>query len=67
MLPKDGKVNIRFVDALGQVLFGKDFDGTRGYNQLTMPIYTLNAAVYVGEVLFDGEVARKKFMVKNRK
>jgi PKD repeat protein len=67
MLPKDGKVNIRFVDALGQVLFGKDFDGTRGYNQLTMPIYTLNAAVYVGEVLFDGEVARKKFMVKNKK
>jgi PKD repeat protein len=67
MLPKDGKVNIRFVDALGQVLFGKDFDGIRGYNQLTMPVYTLNAAVYVAEVLFDGEVARKKFMVKNKK
>lgn len=67
MLPKDGKVNIRFVDVLGQFLYNKDFDGTKGYNQLTMPIYTLNAAVYVAEVTYDGEVARHKFMVKNKK
>ena len=67
MLPKEGNVNIRFVDILGQQMYTRDFDGTRGYNQLTMPISMLNAAVYVAEVSFDGQVIYKKFMKKNRK
>lgn len=67
MLPKDGKVNIRFIDVLGQQMYSKDFDGVKGYNNLNMSTQLLNAAVYVAEVSFDGEVVRKKFMRKDRK
>lgn len=66
MLPAAGKVNIRFVDVLGQQMYQHDFDGVKGYNQFAMPIGMLNATVYVAEVSFDGEVVRKKFMRKNR-
>ncbi|HMV15973.1 MAG TPA: PKD domain-containing protein, partial [Chitinophagales bacterium] len=66
MLPAAGKVNIRFVDVLGQQMYQSDFDGIKGYNQFAMPIGMLNATVYVAEVSFDGEVVRKKFMRKNR-
>jgi PKD repeat protein len=67
MLPKDGKVNIRFIDVLGQQMYSKDFDGVKGYNNLNMSTMLLNAAVYVAEVSFDGEIVRKKFMRKDRK
>ncbi|MCC6583112.1 MAG: PKD domain-containing protein [Chitinophagales bacterium] len=67
MLPKDGKVNIRFIDVLGQQMYSKDFDGAKGYNNFNMSTLLLNAAVYVAEVSFDGEVVRKKFMRKDRK
>ena len=67
MLPKEGKVNIRFIDVLGQQMYSKDFDGARGYNSFNMSTLLLNAAVYVAEVSFDGEIVRKKFMRKDRK
>ncbi len=67
MLPKDGRVNIRFIDVLGQLLYNKDFDGIKGYNNLTMSTATLNAAVYVAEVTYDGLIIRNKFMRKDRK
>jgi hypothetical protein len=67
MLPKDGKVNIRFIDVLGQQMYSKDFDGAKGYNNFNMSTLLLNAAVYVAEVSFDGEIVRKKFMRKDRK
>lgn len=67
MLPKDGRVNIRFVDIVGQQMYSRDFDGLKGYNSLPMPTDLLNAAVYVAEVSFDGEVVRKKFMRSDRK
>ncbi len=67
MLPKEGKVNIRFIDVLGQQMYSKDFDGAKGYNNFNMSTMLLNAAVYVAEVSFDGEIVRKKFMRKDRK
>ncbi len=67
MLPKDGRVNIRFIDILGQQMYSKDFDGLRGYNSLSISTMPLNAAVYVAEVSYDGQVVRKKFMRKDRK
>jgi len=67
MLPKDGRVNIRFIDIIGQQMYNKDFDGIKGYNAFAMPTAMLNAAVYVAEVSYDGEVIRKKFMRKDRK
>jgi hypothetical protein len=67
MLPKDGKVSIGFVDILGQTLFKKDFDGVRGYNNLSMNTSVLNAAVYVAVVTFDGQTIREKFIRKDRK
>ncbi|MEN9446938.1 MAG: hypothetical protein RJA25_227 [Bacteroidota bacterium] len=66
MLPKDGKVNVRFIDIIGQGLYNKDFNGSRGYNQFTMPVSTLNSAVYIAEISFDGETVREKFMIKNK-
>lgn len=67
MLPKDGRVNIRFVDILGQQMYSKDFDGFKGYNNLQMTTMQLNAAMYVAEISFDGEVIRQKFMKRDRK
>ncbi len=67
MLPKDGRVSIGFVDILGQTLFKKDFDGVRGYNNLSMNTSVLNAAVYVAVVTFDGQTIREKFIRKDRK
>lgn len=67
MLPKDGEVSIRLVDILGRILYTTNFNGVRGYNNLTVNTAPLNAAVYVAEVYFDGEVVRKKFMRKDRK
>lgn len=66
MLPKDGKVIIRFIDILGHVLHGQEFNGNRGYNQFIMPVNILNSGVYIGEVSYDGETIREKFMVKNK-
>jgi PKD repeat protein len=67
MLPKEGRVNIRFIDILGQQMYSKDFDGLKGYNSLSISTMQLNAAVYVAEVSYDGQVVRKKFMRKDRK
>lgn len=67
MLPKDGRVNIRFIGILGQQMYSKDFDGVKGYNKLTISTMPLNAAVYVAEVSFDGIILREKFMRKDRK
>ncbi len=67
MLPKDGSVNIRFVDALGQQMYNKDFDGVKGYNNFAMPTAMLNAAVYIAVISYDGEIIRKKFMRNDRK
>lgn len=67
MIPKDGKVNIKFIDMLGKVLYGAEFNGVRGYNAFNMTTMPLNAAVYVAEVTYDGQTVRKKFMRKDRK
>lgn len=67
MLPKDGRVNIRFIDILGQLMYNKDFDGLKGYNNFQMSTMPLNAAVYVAEIYYDGQIIRKKFMRKDRK
>lgn len=67
MLPKDGRVNIRFIDILGQLMYNKDFDGLKGYNNFQMSTMPLNAAVYVAEIYYDGQIIRQKFMRKDRK
>ncbi|HRH58736.1 MAG TPA: PKD domain-containing protein, partial [Chitinophagales bacterium] len=67
MLPKDGRVTIRFIDILGQLMYNKDFDGLKGYNNFQMSTMPLNAAVYVAEIFYDGQVIREKFMRKDRK
>lgn len=67
MLPKDGRVLIRFIDMLGQLMYNKDFDGLKGYNNFSMSTMPLNAAVYVAEIFYDGQIIRKKFMRKDRK
>ncbi len=66
MLPKSGTVQIRFVDILGQILYNKDFSGVKGYNTLSMSTMPLNAAVYVAEIMYDGQTIRKKFMRKDK-
>ncbi len=67
MLPKDGKVTIGFVDVLGQNMYKKEFDGSRGYNNLSLSTVQLNAAVYVAAITFDGVTIYEKFMRKDRK
>jgi len=66
MLPKNGSVNIQFIDVLGQYLQSKTFTGTKGYNLFPMNTMPLNAAVYVAEITFDGQTIRKKFMRKDK-
>lgn len=67
MLPRDGKVTIKFIDMLGKILYSADYNGVRGYNKFTMTTMPLNAAVYVAEVSYDGQIIREKFMRKDRK
>jgi hypothetical protein len=67
MIPNDGKVSVRIVDALGQTFEKKDFNGIKGYNNFTMNTIQLNAAIYIAEVFYDGQVVRTKFMRKDRK
>lgn len=67
MLPKDGKVTIGFITVLGQLEYKFEFDGLKGYNNFPTNTFPLNAAVYVAEITFDGQVIRKKFMRKDRK
>lgn len=67
MLPKDGKITIGFIDVLGQTMFKKEFDGIRGYNNLSLSTTQLNAAIYVAAITFDGETLYEKFMRKDRK
>jgi len=67
MIPNDGKVSVRIVDALGQTFEKKDFNGIKGYNNFTMNTIQLNAAIYIAEVFYDGQVIRTKFMRKDRK
>ncbi|MBK9329817.1 MAG: PKD domain-containing protein [Sphingobacteriales bacterium] len=67
MLPQDGKVSIRLIDILGKVLYTTDFNGVKGYNNLPVNTGYLNAAVYVAEVYYDGEIVRKKFARKDRR
>lgn len=67
MMPNDGKVQIRIVDALGQTFEKKEFNGIKGYNNFIMNTIQLNAAIYIAEVNYDGQVVRTKFMRNDRK
>jgi PKD repeat protein len=67
MLPSDGKVTIGFITALGQLEYQLSFDGLKGYNNFTTSTMPLNAAIYVAEVVYDGQVIRRKFMRQDRK
>ena len=67
MLPEDGKVTIGFITTLGQLEYQLTFNGLKGYNTFSSSTIPLNAAVYVAEIMYDGQVIRKKFMRKDRK
>lgn len=66
MLPQDGTVSIGFVDELGQIMYKKDFSGTKGYNAFNMTTMPLNAAVYIAVVSYNGDIIRVKFMRTDR-
>ena len=67
MLPLDGKVTIGIITILGQREYQVEFNGVKGYNQFNLSTLPLNAAVYVAEISYDGQLIRKKFMRKDKK
>ncbi len=64
MLPQEGTVSVGFVDYLGRELYKTTFNGLKGYNNFTVSTATLNAAVYLAVIKYDGEIIRKKFVCR---
>jgi len=67
MLPRDGKVTILLIDALGQIEYKTAFNGVKGYNNLNVSLLPLNAGVYVAEIIYDNNIVYRKLEKSDKK
>lgn len=67
MLPRDGKVTILLIDALGQMEYKTSFNGLKGYNNLNVSLLPLNAGVYVAEIIYDNNIVYRKLEKSDKK
>ncbi len=67
MLPRDGKVTILLIDALGQMEYKTSFNGLKGYNNLNVSLLPLNAGVYVAEIIYDNNIVYRKLEKTDKK
>lgn len=67
MLPRDGKVTILLIDALGQIEYKTAFNGVKGYNNLNVSLLPLNAGIYIAEIIYDNNILYRKLERSDKK